>query len=284
MSFSGTKGYITKPKPGVQINPPHPLSQGLVGYWLFNEGSGSRANDISDKDNYGILENMSANAQNSGWGGSRFGSKMRFDGSDDYIDIGVDSSLISTAGSVQCWFKSTIDTSGTLYSIGGTSTASWLGILLGDGATGTLTNELITIGYGLVNRIGYCTADRTELFDNAWHHIVVTGSSIEYKIYLDGISKTLTVGIGSNDGKWTDIVSPTYGRIGELYVGSRYHGLTGSIGFISSYNRVLSATDVKKLYHDPFCNLMQVPIRRYYVAAPPIGNPYWYYQMLRRRN
>ena len=53
MSFSGTKGYITKPKPGVMVNPLHPLSRGLIGCWLFHEGSGNLVNDISGHGNNG---------------------------------------------------------------------------------------------------------------------------------------------------------------------------------------------------------------------------------------
>ena len=38
---------ILKPPLGTQLNYSHPLSQGLVGYWLMNEGSGNQLNDLS---------------------------------------------------------------------------------------------------------------------------------------------------------------------------------------------------------------------------------------------
>ncbi|MFV9676847.1 MAG: LamG-like jellyroll fold domain-containing protein, partial [Methanosarcinales archaeon] len=262
----------TKPKPGAVIDPLHPLSKGLVGCWLFNEGAGSVANDISGHGNHGTLTNMLPNVQGSGWSGTPTGGGMAFDGSNDCVDYGTGASLISSDGSVSFWINITDDDVEAVYSIGGTSASDWLSIVLGRSATSDLTDELISILLSSTtvqnNRIGYCTTvSRNELFDGAWHHIGVTAGS-EYKIYLDGVSKALTIGLGANNGFWTDKVgTPTHGRIGELYVGAKYYSLDGTIYEVQVYNRMLSAEEVKQLYHTPFCNVLSVPAWQYYVAG-----------------
>ena len=81
-------------------------------------------------------------------------------------------------------------------------------LTIGDGATGTLENELITIvcNRGWVERrIGYCTTDRGKLFDDNQHHIALVSTGTAYKVYLDGLEKTLTVGAGINDGLWGSV-------------------------------------------------------------------------------
>ena len=43
-----------KPPRGARLDPGHPLSRGVVGYWLFNEGVGGRVNDLSGNGNTGV--------------------------------------------------------------------------------------------------------------------------------------------------------------------------------------------------------------------------------------
>jgi hypothetical protein len=78
--FPGSSEYTYKPPIGSVINPNHPLSQGLVGCWLFNERTGNRIYDLS-KDNHGNLLNGPIwNSANNGY--------LQFDGSNDSIDFG----------------------------------------------------------------------------------------------------------------------------------------------------------------------------------------------------
>ena len=51
-------------------------------------------------------------------------------------------------------------------------------IFLGDGVTGNLTNEIITVFHtatdsGTAYEVGYTTATRTELFNDVWHHVLI---------------------------------------------------------------------------------------------------------------
>ena len=60
------------------------ITTGLVGYWTFDEGSGTTAVDSSGNGNTGTLNgSMTGND----WVPGKYGSSLDFDGSDDYINV-----------------------------------------------------------------------------------------------------------------------------------------------------------------------------------------------------
>ena len=98
-----------KPPPGSRVDKQIQLAQGLVGCWLFNEGAGRVANDISGYGNHGTLAGMvNPPTATSGWGGGG----LQFDGSDDYVNIAdtptlsfgnsAEDTAFSLVGSVYC--------------------------------------------------------------------------------------------------------------------------------------------------------------------------------------
>lgn len=253
MSFSGTKGYTTKPKPGVQINPLHPLSRGLVCCWLFNEMSGTQIYDISGHDNHGTLMNMSPNIQGSGWGDSRFGGGLEFDGTDDHINCGNKPSVtITDELMIVAWIK--VDVFDT----------NWQAIVTkGDSSyrlhrySNSDNVAFGTTGLSNVDLIGTINVN-----DGQLHCIAAIYTGSKKYIYVDGVLDVSVSATGS-------ILDTGHSlAIGENFQQTGRH-FNGIIGPVSIYNK--STTDVKKLYHDPFCNLMQVPIRRYFDVAPPVG-------------
>ena len=56
------------------------LNDGLLGYWTFDEGNGSVANDYSGNGNHGSIVGAS-------WTTGKCGNALEFDGSYDYVDI-----------------------------------------------------------------------------------------------------------------------------------------------------------------------------------------------------
>ncbi len=71
----------------------------LVGWWRFDEGSGTIANDSSGNGNDGTFNG------NPQWVVGYFGGALEFDGSDDYIDCGNDPSLDLTKWTITFWLK-----------------------------------------------------------------------------------------------------------------------------------------------------------------------------------
>jgi hypothetical protein len=70
----------------------------LVGWWWFNEGSGTTAHDSSMYGNDGTLMNGPQ------WVAGYFGNALKFDGTDDYVTVPHNESLcVSTGVSVMAW-------------------------------------------------------------------------------------------------------------------------------------------------------------------------------------
>jgi len=240
---------ITKPKPGVQINPLHPLSRGLVGYWLFNEGSGSRAADISGHGNHGTLNGMSPNAQGSGWGGSKFGGGLQFDGNDDYIKVeGMNGFEPVNGISVETILKPTsILDSFPIHHMDASDT---------DGYGISMYSRDIRASLQLSN--SWYHATYPDFSANVYYYIVMTYDNETLKLYIDGV-------LQDSDDTPSGAL-PTIDKYLSIGMNNKQSwAYKGLIDFVRIYNRVLSAAEVKQLYHDPFCNLLRVPVR--YVAV-----------------
>jgi len=211
--------------------------------------------DWSDTEAHGNSINMDSTNVTTSKNG-QFGQALSFNGTDEYIDIGpgVNDTL---DGTVAFWVKSTLDSAQTVWSIGmQASSSNKETIYIGNGVTGSLTNELVTVAK--VNEsgdnwmAGYTTSTRSELFDGAWHHVVVVfnGGLTLPSIYLDGSLKTTSI---------TDVAPPDYdygyagadnSTIGAVkYSGTVGGYLNGSLDEFRIYNRSLSAAEVTALYN-----------------------------------
>jgi len=71
----------------------------LVGWWRFDEGSGTVAHDTSDNGNDGTFNGDPQ------WVVGYFGGALEFDGSDDWLDCGNDPSLDLTTWTITFWLK-----------------------------------------------------------------------------------------------------------------------------------------------------------------------------------
>jgi hypothetical protein len=71
----------------------------LVGWWRFDEGSGTIANDSSGNGNDGTFNGDPQ------WVVGYFGGALEFDGSDDWLDCGNDPSLDLTRWTITFWLK-----------------------------------------------------------------------------------------------------------------------------------------------------------------------------------
>lgn len=138
-----------------------------------------------------------------------------FDGSDDKIVL-PDNSETDRAIPVTIfgWFRHSSEQTGAFYACSqGALGNRYFFFEIGQPLTGSLTNELITVQFrdgGSATSVGYETTTRTELFDGNWHPISVTCNGTAWVIYLDGVSKTLTVGEGSNTGDYRPASPDTF--------------------------------------------------------------------------
>ena len=203
----------------------------LVGYWKMDEGVGGTTADSSGKGNNGTLIGGPT------WqpvSGCKKGGCLSFDGSDDYVNGGHESSLdLTDAVTIFVWEK-----------LSGTSTdynrfvtkqggfASYFAVRYGDG---------FTIYYidGVKNWVisGY-----PELQNGSWHQVAVTydknGGANNMRLYSDGNLRASTTATGSLPVSAQDLA------IGN----ANYAKFGGSLDEVRIYNRALTDAEIKALY------------------------------------
>ena len=221
---------------GEQINEPLTSinTNGLVGYWKFSEGSGTRVRDISSKENIGTLSNFNFNA-NSGYVSGKYGKALQFDGINDVVNIGNPSPLNTdfTNITVGAW----------IYSNGTQSTDA---ALVGKFTVWGFTLHYNTL-YFYINNGGNGITTSYSSYHNGWHFITATFSSNNsgggtMKMYVDGMLKsTRTSNYGST------------GSGGNVAIGGSPAGTTpfnGTVDEVMIYNRTLSSGEISIIYNN----------------------------------
>lgn len=246
----------TKPPVGTQINPLHPLSKGLVGCWLFNEGDGSLANDISGNKNHGRLTNMAPNVQGSGWGGSKFGGGLEFDGVGGYVNCGNSDNLKSTQITI-CAEIISNDQSDWGHIFGSNyASGAWLALK---------NDESIAFYTTIGGTTDYWASFAAPLTVGKKYQICAVFNGTVKTIYLDGIYFA-----SSNHSGDLDWSGTTQLRVGASDTDT-YH-FDGKCSYIYVYNRALSAEESARLHREPYA--MFEPSFNpalLYSAAPPVG-------------
>ena len=177
----------------------------------------------------------------------------------DYMTVPSPSSYNLLTASVDFWFRGTNDSSNTIFNVSRSSAGDFniAEVTIGGNRSGGLTNEIITFVRrddtdSFYDVLGYTTSNRAIIFDGVWHHIALTfsGSASGTKIYLDGQSQTVTVGVGSNAGKFGHVsLFPLSATVGAFNNAGTIQLTPGGneLSFLSFRNVSLSAAEVAAL-------------------------------------
>jgi hypothetical protein len=231
-----------KPLLGRQLNRAHPLSRGLVGCWLMNEGVGGKVFDLSNR----IEGTFGAGTASPSWLSGPLGKRLYFDGSNDYISGGTGSDSLQLGSSDFTVVFSVQQTSlhtGYIFSTKN-GTPRYSATTLADG------DLLFLIHDGVDGASEGPTS--TPLADFKLHHIawrVDYSRTDGFQWFIDGVLDT------SRDADPTNVGSTDSGR--PLGIGTRDALDNGSHGkfymdYLYVYNRALSATEIASLYAEPF--------------------------------
>lgn len=248
--------WLSKPPLGTPIDRSHRQMQGLVGWWLFQEGAGGMVNDLSGNGNIGTLNNFAfPPTPSSGWNPGRIGRTLAYDGTNDYIALGTASSFgIPTGGDSKAfsfWFRTT-----------GAGSGATQHMILSYGVALQNSSWRISINAGLLGIFsngGDSVSTSNTYNDGEWHHAVAM---------LDGNTLSLTVDGGdevvSADG--TNInTADTVIEIGQdVVAGSRW--FDGLIDDVRIYNRALTQPEIQDIRHLPFAAFMTMDIAMLRVA------------------
>ncbi|MEQ1561449.1 MAG: LamG domain-containing protein, partial [Nitrospira sp.] len=229
---------LQKPKVASGIN-----NTGLVGYWPLDEGQGTRAEDASFNNNTGTL------ILGPTWTSGKIGGAVNLDGSDDYVDLGNDSSLeVPLPFALSVWVKIRSLPS-VNYNIIATDAHTGSSIYSGSGIW-INSDGSVEIDYGDSISTGGSNHRRTKLSGaglitaNTWYHIVaVARGATDMNLYVNGVD----VG-GSYSGTGNaQVFSSDTAKIGSNAWGT-LNAFSGSIDDARVYNRALSAGEVYALY------------------------------------
>ena len=227
-----------KPTRGIRLNKSHPLARGLVGCWLFNEGSGNKVFDLS-----GNGHNGTRSGSGNIWATGRFASAQQFNGTDDSIDFGSKYSLKMTdALTIILWVKRVDDTTFERFishSSGVDSYAYEVGVDFTnpDQWRFRLNDDAVTVVKQMVGSPGdwiqlACTYDKN------------AGGSTEMKLYEN--ASLLETGDYST-------ALTNHGNLQTNRTGKADGFLKSAIDNIATWNRALSSSEIALLYREPFC-------------------------------
>jgi prepilin-type N-terminal cleavage/methylation domain-containing protein len=215
---------------------PDSLKQGLVGWWTFDEGTGTTTKDLSGNGNDGILCNISTcGIQGPTWTTGKVGGSLRFDGVDDWVITANSINLANKDFTLIVWAKTIAQKPSGDYII---FKHGYFAV-----ACGTL-NFVIRNDkphYGLDYSGCYFT-DSTYIKAGEWYHFAFVNNnsnSVTDKIFINGALSSQAV------------LNPYAGATSQLRIGgegSFYLSINGLIDEVRLYNRALSDSEIKALY------------------------------------
>lgn len=225
--------WTTKPPLGTQLDWANPLNNGLVGFWVFNEGMGDKVNDLSGNANTGTLTNMAfPSTTTSGWNPGRLGPAIAFDGVNDYIDAGSRNSLnLISEFTLEAWVKKQSQLGYRILVAKG----YWVYML------GYYVNDNFIV---YVNNADSLSSAVGSAKNNEWQHIVWTHSAASDKVYINSILNVTG-----------DLPDPASDPSSALTIGgdpASLYSFDGSIDEVRIWNRALSASEIMELYINPY--------------------------------
>ena len=184
---------------------------------------------------------------------------LNFNGSSDYIRISESTSTaihnIGSTASIECWFKSESGSSSTHFGVllgwGEVGTAKYSNLSIGNWFSG-VSNESIHLGYNAAGALYYEADGHSKYHDGNWHHVIAIIGANQHKIYVDGVSKSISFQQGSNGYGVSNVFGLSSGSVVEI--GRRpYNGGSGYFnGRISNariYNKALTAAEVTQNFN-----------------------------------
>jgi hypothetical protein len=226
------------------------VTNGLVGYWNFDEGSGTTAYDSSGYNNNGVIYGAT-------WTDGRIGKALSFDGVDDYVEIAENTDLNphTSDWTVSAWVnlnKLCPYIYGQPYIYGfvilGKRQSEFdnsLTLLVHSGTSATSQARFGFIWDGSMQAAG-AQSDLMNVF--GWHYVVGVRRGGELYVYVDGVEygPNNCFYAGNNITSTTSISSATSIRLASHGSWSSYYN--GTIDEVRIYDRALSAGEILAQY------------------------------------
>jgi hypothetical protein len=221
---------------------PSSITSGLVGYWNFNEGTGTTAKDSSGNNDNGAISGST-------WITGKLGYGLNFNGTSSFVNVTNSTALNPTnALTISTWIKVN-DVSNAGY-------GSWPMIIAH--AKGTTRNGYSLYwhdgthepGFELYNNnvwVGGVNSVKKDWQSGIWYHIAVTyqyqtSGTANLKFYVNGVLNNQTTYNNVKPGTNTSSLT-----IGAQDSRASAYNFNGQIDDVRIYNRALTAAEVKTL-------------------------------------
>ena len=209
------------------------LYTGLIGYWSFNEGSGSTAHDTSGSGYNGTVKGAT-------WTAGKISGALHFNGGTNTVV--TPNITLGSAFSASVWVNSAVAQPAQHVRI--LETRYDVGFFVGTDATGKKYQLIVKGGAGSTGSCGGgfgCVEGGT--ITSGWHLVTATYDGTTGRLYVDGVivaSDTFSAPANTS--------LPLY--IGSDFMGSGF-GWHGSLDEVRLYNRALTSAEVLALYPVP---------------------------------
>jgi hypothetical protein len=225
-----------KPRLGSRLDTENPINQGLVGYWLMNEGGGNTILDASGNRNSGVLQ---ADAH---WVGGRFGPAISMDGTGDGILVADAPVLRPTQGiTISAWLTPTDVTYIGIVSkwdLSESGYGDWT-LYLGNGTLILRLNNSKSVIGVIALSVGVP------------YHLVGVYDCVSARLYVNGVLDVSSVYTST-------LAAHTYPLwLGQYNSGGAGSGLKGTLDGVAIYNRALTANEIRQLYVDPYAGIQR---------------------------
>lgn len=232
---------------GMRMNAPveDPLSQGLLGYWKMDEGTGTS----TTADSSGNANTLSLTGPPTWTTGNIGPYALDFSGTAQYLSVADPASGIldfvnGASFSLTGWFNRDLFAADhtIIAKKNDQSTSSEAGyIVWADNGT---PDTLCLAVYGTA---GYKVCSTSDLGSSGWHHFAISwNDAVGVKIYIDGADNTGTpTGTFSSVASLANARAFTIGAESDATAGTLFDG---KLDDIRVYGFPLSASDVLKLY------------------------------------
>jgi len=203
--------------------PPILTASGLIGFWSFNEGSGTSTADSSGNGNTGTITGATWNAS------GKYGSALQFNGANSRVQtantIGITGASPRT---ISAWVN---------VPAGQTSQT---GEIAGWGDCSVQGNYYLFIDGGQYLLNGYFADFHFGTVTTGWHHIAVVYDGTQYLGYVDSV----------NVANQTNALNTkaTQATFGARNCGSWQWYFTGTIDEVKIYSRALPASEINSIY------------------------------------
>jgi hypothetical protein len=238
---------------------------GAVSWW---PGDGNPTDVIGGQD--GVLTN------GLGFATGEVGQAFNYDGVDDVLALSSHAAALNLAGqaTIELWVRIPDDTCRTVFHLRQDATHEQF-LQVGNGCTSRLSNEIVTWTYnnsGTTNptsQVGFTTTTRTLLIDaTRFHHLALTFDGHLTAIYIDGVSRAVTVATGVNNGIWGNFTSPTVASLGGG-AGTPAQSFSGLMDEVTLYDHALTGAQVMSIFNSATAGKCKAPTCTPGTNAPP---------------